>query len=322
MPGPRRSGRVLRAALAFLIAAGGGVGAFAALHARGPAPMSVPAETGQASFLGLWPEDQLANAQQIQQQADQGDPAVQWRLDPEATASRFAAEGLGWTDGFVSSTATAGPGTLVVDVATTPPPCPAPGCPPWLLSRHVEIDLGQLITTGPTGIWSVTRVEGTQFIASYQPSGSNESDEVVGHLDVPLQPGQDVASGLEVDVPLVPLVGTDSTGQTYEEEALAGYAYECGDGTTTLFSTVEPRQDGIAFSAGRASLSADCTTTGGEPSPGAPGELDRPLDGYVFVVVVHGSNPEEPWVPFGGPPPSDVTLVSLAVVPVHFVPAS
>src|SRR6266581_1079520 len=270
MPGPRRSGRVLRAALAFLIAAGGGVGAFAALHARGPAPMSVPAETGQASFLGLWPEDQLANAQQIQQQADQGDPAVQWRLDPEATASRFAAEGLGWTDGFVSSTATAGPGTLVVDVATTPPPCPAPGCPPWLLSRHVEIDLGQLITTGPTGIWSVTRVEGTPFIASYQPSGSNESDEVVGHLDVPLQPGQDV----------------------------------------------------IAFSAGRASLSADCTTTGGEPSPGAPGELDRPLDGYVFVVVVHGSNPEEPWVPFGGPPPSDVTLVSLAVVPVHFVPAS
>jgi predicted RecA/RadA family phage recombinase len=319
MPRPRASRRVLAAVVALVVAAGGSVAALAGLHGHGT---TTPVEVGQTPFPGLWPEDLLADAQHAQQQADGGDPSVQWRLDPEATAKRFAAEVLGWTDAVVSVADAGSPTGVIVDLSTLPPPCPASGCPPWLLSRHVGIDLDQLVTTGPAGIWSVTAVHGGEFVASYRSSGSNGSELVTGHLELPLRSGQDVASGQEVYVPLVSLVGTDSSGNTYEEQVLAGYAYECGDGTTTLFSTVAPTQDGIAFPVGGSSLSADCAEVGGEPSPGAPGELDRPLDGYVFVVVVHGSNPDEPWVPFGGPPPADVTLVAMAVVPVHFVPAS
>jgi hypothetical protein len=298
LPSPRPGRRIVAAALALAVAVGGGVGAYAALHGRGS---SSPAGQEEGPFRGLWPEDFLADVRRAQARVDGGDPDVRWRLDPEAVGTHFAQESLGWADPVVAVADQGGVGGEILDVSTYPPPCPAPGCPPWLLTRRVQVTVDQLDRLGPTGIWSVTGVSSVEAPAL----------EASWHL--PLSAGQDVPSGLELSVPLSVPEG---------DAVVAGYGYECGGGTMSAFSTVQQRQDGIDFPVGGASLSEDCTTTGGQPSPGAPGELGRPLDGYVYVAVVHGWNPDDPWAPVISGPPSGVTLVSLEAVPVRFVPAT
>ena len=88
-PGPPPAARVMAVLVAAVIAVAGGWGAFAALRSD-PGVGREPAG-GEDAVTGLWPETLLADARKVQEQADAGNAAVQWRTEAAYVALRCSA---------------------------------------------------------------------------------------------------------------------------------------------------------------------------------------------------------------------------------------
>jgi hypothetical protein len=283
-----------------VVAAAGTFGTLALLRNE-PEPA-----TEAATAPPLWPEHDLEAAREAQAQADGGSPDHGWRLDAEETTRRFAVAELGWGDAVatVRDGDLGGPGPVTVVVAPPPPPCPDPGCPPWLTARGATLTLERLVRPDTTGIWSVTEVEAP----------------ATTELRLPLEAGQDVPSGTELTV---------SAGVPEGARLVAGYAYYACVGTFATMTEVRRSGEQYAFSTGGASMqespycpdgSGGESSSGGDPGYGQPGELQREVDGFIAVAVIHGGRAEDPWYPMAGVPRS-LSIVWMAVLPVHFVPA-
>jgi hypothetical protein len=153
-PGPRPTARVTAVLVAVLVAAAGSWGAFAALRStqgvgREPA--------GEADgFTALWPETVLADAQLVQDRADAGDAAVQWRTEAADVALRYAKEVLGWPDP-VAGIWTEEADTVSVSLRGPIASCEAAGCEETQPQQiGVSLTLQRLVRPGDGGIWSVT----------------------------------------------------------------------------------------------------------------------------------------------------------------------
>src|SRR5919197_1670904 len=329
--------RITAAVVAVLVAIGGSYAAFAAFGSAGGTIAG-----GSSGFHALWPEQTLDAAQQEQTAVDGGADA--WRTDPKQVATRFVTDVLGWS-GFQTEVV---PGDLNIYVFSTPtPPCPSPTttagqtCPSLeLQSREVTVDVRQLLGTGPSAIWSV-------FSVASRFDGSD--------IAIPFDPGQDVVSGTEAQLPFRWPLGAEGS---------AGYAYLSGGCAASVASGPAIQADSVTFDVaelaisdavcGRTGASASgatgstsiasspgqaasagfntptgstgATAAGGGTTPPPPQpELDQPVDGYVFLVMT--GNQVAAFDPLAGPSTYAgtefaQTPVAFAAAPVHFVPAS
>ena len=298
----QRNRRIVTALFAFVIAASGSFAAFEAFRGtNGGATIG-----GTEPFYALWPERTLADAQRAQEYVDSGGTDGQWRLDARTTVGRFVALALGWSDFAVTvpdGTNLDGPGPVTLDVSTPPVPCPTPGCPPGTGPRHVNVVLQRLVRPDTTGMWSIVEVYDAGPVSYETP------------LRLPLDPGATVVSGQGISFPFSVLDGT---------ELQAGYTYlgECTD--VGSLSRVHVADGTASFRVAGSTFEESCGqshASGGGSSGKA--DLNRPVDGYVFVTLIKaGAEPYDP-VTGGGPPrPFDETPVGVAAVPVHFVPVS
>jgi hypothetical protein len=186
-----RNRRVGAGIVAVVVAMAGSFAAFTAFRDGG----ARTAGGGEGGFHALWPESTLERTEEEQQRVASGDPDVQWRLDPEATALRFVNDALGWSDDpaqLAVSTTTSPDGVTTVEIQTPPVPCPSPPVPECL-PRDVTVRLRQLVPDG--GIWSVVSVESSVFNAPIQVGA-----EVAlgGHIAIAtgLPDGTEVAVGV------------------------------------------------------------------------------------------------------------------------------
>lgn len=303
-----RNRRISAGVVALVVALGGSYAAFTAFRGA-----SSSVAGGSSGFHALWPEQTLGAAEQAQTAVDGGqDP---WRTDPEEVATRFVTGVLGWI-GFQTEVVP-GSGTAYV-FSTPPPPCPSPvpvpttagtTCPSLEnAARQLTVTLGQLVTTGPNGIWSVVTV-----------SSVFEGDAIGLQLD----PGQDVASGTELTLPF---------RWPFGAEGDAGSTYLADCGPVAGSSGVVPRQDSVTFTVADLSIGDACSggpaaSTGSSGGIVVPpfhgGELDVPVDGYVFLVMTANQVPAQD--PLEDPYLGDdlgKTPLAFAAVPVHFVPAT
>src|SRR5919201_1047728 len=280
--------RITAAVVAVLVAIGGSYAAFAAFGGAGGTIAG-----GSSGIHALWPEQTLDAAEQEQSAVDGGADA--WRTDPQQVATRFVTDVLGWS-GFQTQVA---PGTLNgLYVFSTPPPvCPSPvasageTCPSLeTQAREVTVRVEQLLGTDPSGIWSVVSV-------SSRFDGSD--------IAIPFDPGQDVVSGTEAQLPFRWPLGAEGS---------AGYGYA---GACEYEAAPVLRADDVTFTVGDASL--DACEQGSVQAP----PLDEASDGYVFLVMtgnqVSAVDPLESHYTGGN---LGQTPLAFAAVPVHFLPAS
>src|SRR5919201_1137640 len=213
--------RITAAVVAVLVAIGGSYAAFAAFGGAGGTIAG-----GSSGIHALWPEQTLDAAEQEQSAVDGGADA--WRTDPQQVATRFVTDVLGWS-GFQTQVA---PGTLNgLYVFSTPPPvCPSPvasageTCPSLeTQAREVTVRVEQLLGTDPSGIWSVVSVT----------SRFDGSD-----IAIPFDPGQDVVSGTEAQLPF---------RWPFGAEGSAGYAYVSDVCTASVASGPTVRADSVTF---------------------------------------------------------------------------
>jgi len=300
----QRNRRIATAVFAFVIAISGSFAAFEAFRgSNGGAAIG-----GTGPFYALWPERTLPGAEQAQATVDGGADA--WRLDARTSAGRFVALEFGWSGFGVTVPDGAnldGPGPVTLDAATSPMPCPTPGCPPGTGPRHANVVLQRLVRPDATGIWSVVEVYDASPVSHETP------------LRLPLELGATVISGQEISFPFTVPDGMELQG---------GYTY-IGD-CSLVYSVSRVRvADGTAsFRVADSSFDESCGQ-GHASAGGSSGkaDLNRTIDGYVFVLLVKaGTLPYDP-VTGGetdGEPsrPSDETPIGVAAVSVHFVPAS
>lgn len=157
-PRPRPAARVTAAIVALLIAVVGGWVAFDAL--RGTDRVRQPAGDPEL-FSALWPETSLADAQQVQERVDAGDPDLQWRTDAGGVALRYGEEVLGWPNPIAGATATDDPDTLIVSLHGPDASCEGAECQePRPPQSMVNVTLQRLVRAGEGGIWSITAVNG------------------------------------------------------------------------------------------------------------------------------------------------------------------
>jgi hypothetical protein len=155
-PGPRPTARVWAVIVAVLVAAAGIWGAFAALRGVGDADGVAGDDRG--AFAALWPETAFAEAQQVQERVDAGDPAVQWRTDGAEVAIRYAKEVLGWPDPIAGISATDDADIVSVSLFGPIASCTGAECEAQPQRIGLTINLGRLVSPGEGGIWSVTEL--------------------------------------------------------------------------------------------------------------------------------------------------------------------
>jgi hypothetical protein len=306
-----RNRRITAGVVALLVAIGGSYAAFTVFRGSSGRLGAV----GDTGFHALWPEVTLAEAQQAQAQADAGDPAFAWRLDPKSVAGEFVNQAFGW-DGFSAQLigggelTSSGPAEVLVSSPTVAcvvhVPCPVLDQPDSPLSAVVVLD--RLVN--PSGIWSVVEV--------YDSSIS---------LRLPIAPGATVVSGQEF---LVPFQVPDGF------QAEVGYGYistDCGGGVYTNYSSsgsarvFDAGPEGIRFTVADTSFEQGCESGqsafvgGGMDLPNGA-SLNTAIDGYIFIALQPKGAQEDD--PFDASLPSDIgnAPVAVASVPVHFVPVS
>jgi hypothetical protein len=155
-PGPPPATRVMAVLVVAVIAVAGGWGAFAAL--RSDPGVRQGAAGGEDVFTALWPETLFADAREVQERADAGDGAVQWRTEAADVALRYAQEVLGWPDP-IAGIWTEDPDTVNVSLGGPIASCQAAGCDeaqPQPQQIGVSLTLQRLVRPGDGGIWSVT----------------------------------------------------------------------------------------------------------------------------------------------------------------------
>lgn len=105
------------------------------------------------------PETSFAEAQQAQERADTGDPAVQWRTDAAEVAIRYAKEVLGWPDPIAGVMPTDDADTVSVSLSGPIASCTGAACEePQPQQIGVHLNLGRIVRSGEGGIWSVTEL--------------------------------------------------------------------------------------------------------------------------------------------------------------------
>jgi hypothetical protein len=197
-----RNRRISAGVVAFVVAAAGSVGIFSLVGDDEPNVLG----GGEGELLALWPESTLDAALAAQDAVEAGDPAVQWRLNPEETAHRFVADALGWpeTPEELSLSSTTSPdGVVTVDIVkgVDPGPCQRPEC----AGRDVIVSLRQLLPG--SGTWSVVAAQSSVFNIALHPE---EEVEVGAEIRV--------ASGFEDGTEVaVGFAGTGSCSAFHEE---------------------------------------------------------------------------------------------------------
>jgi hypothetical protein len=142
--------------VAALVAVAGIWGAFAALRGVGDADGVAGDDTG--AFEALWPETSFAQAQQVQERVDAGDPAVQWRTDAADVAIRYAKAVLGWPDPIAGVRATDDADVVSVSVFGPIASCTGAACEAQPQQIGIHLNLGRIVRSGEGGIWSVTEL--------------------------------------------------------------------------------------------------------------------------------------------------------------------
>jgi hypothetical protein len=319
-----RNRRVTAGVVALVVAIGGSYAAFSVFRDSSGGTIG---GAGDRGFHALWPEVTLAGAQSAQRQFLAGDPDLAWRVDAGEVAGQFAHESLGW-DGYslhaidTQNASSSGPVEVLVQHVTPDQALasasPVPACDPaaaggWCPATEqqdsVVVVLDRLVDPG--GVWSVVEV--------YDPARS---------LRLPISPGATVVSGQEYLIPFqVPDGFQVEVGYTY-------IATGCGGGIYTNYSSsgnaahlYEVGPDGIRFSVADMSFDQSCdigssaSVGGGMDLPNGA-SLNVPLDGYVFIALQPSGADEDD--PFDASLPNAIrnAPISVAAVPVHFVPVS
>jgi hypothetical protein len=160
--------RIVAGTTAGVLALGATAAVWVALSGAGEAP---PVTTyAPPRVPTVWPESGLEGqetAQVIQYRADNQDPEVVWRLDPDKVVHAFVASVLGWSQPQIREMEPGAAGTFRWYAATERQPCPAEtlGCafvPPGH-SPTLRIGVTQPATRGEAGIWSVATVRSSDL---------------------------------------------------------------------------------------------------------------------------------------------------------------
>lgn len=151
---------------------------------------TVPPSPPSASQLLLWPERSADQVAEVQARADEGDPDVEWRLDPKAVAERFASDVLGWR-GFATQISVPpgdGEGEAYAQVEQYPAACPSPLPGEEMSSACTtpgaeSLSLTQPGKTGDGGVWVVGSVRSHQASVETGPGAIAEGTAVAAHAD-------------------------------------------------------------------------------------------------------------------------------------------
>lgn len=246
----------------------------------------------ESGFAALWPEQRLAEASAAQSAVDSGAEELAWRLDPRATAQRFANQVLGWSGSTVvrDERWALSSGIEIARVWL----CEPNGCPPSGAAYDQEVVLKRLAESGPGGIWSVTDVTSGRLLVDEIPR-IRIRNPVLGIGRTLSAVTRDLPDGTKV------LAGSTTLG-------------DCGP--TVHASTPTVRLSRFRFQVST-SLGSPC-----EEDTRPPG----PEPGYVFVLPRERGMRVEPETLFTEPRPGgrrpipDLTAIAVRFVPRARVP--
>ena len=155
----QRGRRVVAGSIALIVAAVGAFGAYRLTRST-----TEPAAGGRTPIPALWPEQTLEDAQAAQARADDGEDT--WRLQAQEVATRFARETLGWPVAYPVDPDTIGvvpAGPLSIEIEDC-----GPGADCVEINRLL-VTIDRLVTDGPTGIWSVVKVDSGALMLQLEP---------------------------------------------------------------------------------------------------------------------------------------------------------
>ena len=306
VPEPKTSTRVITAVVAFAVfALAIGLFAIPALRTH-----TTPADSASANVVALWPVQTSDQMQKLQQDADAG--AADWSLDPQAIATKFGQEVMGWPD----AVATRNFDPYCFDPASggsgAPVPCgqlpvggwsvPA-GVPPSVDSPSDVPDLGTVraYAVFPCDPKSCDLSQPPEWVQLYQPLEQGQGGvwavlQAVGSPSLSVSPFQVVHEGATVSTSVLldaGLHGTLAYGSCAVSAGTSDPTQVSGDGTGVQIET-------------EVHLGTSCS--GSQP-------------GYVWAAtadrsLVDGGSVEDPFN--GGQP----VLTSLTAVPVMMVSGS
>jgi hypothetical protein len=188
-----RNRRIAAGSVALLLALGGSIFAISAF--RGGESRTADGDEG---FFALWPQSTLDGARAAQHGMEAGDPDLQWQLDPQDVALRFADYALGWQNpAMVSLTPT---GSSFVDVSVVDV---------WGsrdIRRQAIVTIDRLVggeSSGvwtSTGVWSVIAVRSPEFDLRFGAGGEVVLGDVIA-IPTTLPDGTQVAVGVRAFEP-------------------------------------------------------------------------------------------------------------------------
>jgi hypothetical protein len=188
-----RNRRIGAGAVALLLALAGSVAVVSAF--RGGDPTTAGSDEG---FFALWPQSTLDDARAAQGAVEAGGPDLQWQLDPQDVALRFADYALGWQNPAMTSLTPSGSGSLDVSIADV-----------WGsrdIRRRAVVTIDRLVggeSSGvwmSTGVWSLIAVRSPEFDLRVDPGGEVVLGEVTA-IPTSLADGTQVAVGVRAFEP-------------------------------------------------------------------------------------------------------------------------
>jgi hypothetical protein len=183
-----RNRRIAAGTVALLLALAGSIFAISAF--RGGESRIAGGDEG---FFALWPQSTLDSAIAAQQAVEAGDPDLQWQLDPQDVALRFADYALGWQNPAMVSLTPSGSGSVDVSIVDV-----------WGsrdIRRRAIVTIDRLAggeSSGvwtSTGVWSVIAVRSPEFDLRVGPGGEIVLGEVIA-IPTTLPDGTQVAVGV------------------------------------------------------------------------------------------------------------------------------
>ncbi len=232
---------------------------------------NVPVAWQPPDVLTIWPEDSMQDAtkgtlsaQDVQAAVDDGDPDLQWRLDPEQVAERFGLDFLGWSSADAHDLEQ---GDSRVTATLTP--CPqAEACRPI---GELQVVLVQPGRSDAGGVWSVSSVVSEDLTIDIAPMDESAALAERSAIDVELTlPENTVAN--------VGLAAANPCAQT------ASLAPQLAAGTTALFV---PDMEQIDFSCGEIGVGyAFAYATDDSTRPATDPFVDAAKIVYPWLTIV------------------------------------
>ena len=239
------------------------------------------------TFAALWPEQTLGAALRVQSEVRADASSLGWRLDPSATAQRFAAQVLGWGGSQVVSEETwaLASGTPIARVWL----CELAGCPPSGAAFDEEVVLKRLTGPNEDAVWSVTDVTSGRILLDDGPRIRIRDPRVLQGRRLGAST-KDLPDGARV------LAGSAAYGP-------------CGTGIEVSDATV--RFSTIRFEVGR-TLGTGCSK-GNRPSGSTPG--------FVFAMPrERGMNTDPATLFIESRPAASRPIPDLTAIAVRFLP--